>query len=156
MKAMTAQVSAFSQQLNGNSFGVLHWQQLDALWQQIRANPEGWYASQIGEVVPELPLEPDALNRFIAEVDALLRHEHQHDYCGIVYVDNRNQPGFIKIYDPHNLGSFCSHGGATILPRWVLSRIKPERFEEDAPLPGSRQRWWQRMFGRSTHTTADR
>jgi hypothetical protein len=30
-----------------------------------------------------------------------------------------------------------------------MSRNKPERFEEDAPLPGSRQSWWQRMFGRN-------
>jgi len=147
MKEMPETVSAFSQQLNGNFSGMLHWHQLDALWLQVLTQPEGWYASQIGEAAPELPLDTEALSRFIAEVHALLRHEHKHDYCGIVYADNREQPGFIKIYDPHHLGSMCSHGGAAILPRWVLSRVKPERFEEDAPLPGSRQSWWQRMFG---------
>ena len=73
-------VRAFSQQLNGNFAGVLHWQQLDALWCQVLAKPEGWYASQVGEVVPDSALDPDALNRFIAEADALLRHEHQHNY----------------------------------------------------------------------------
>jgi hypothetical protein len=151
MKAMAEPMSAFSLQLNGNFSGVLHWQQLEALWCQVLAKPDGWYVSQIGEVVPQSPLDADALSRFIAEVDALLRHEHQHDYCGIVYADSREQPSFIKIYDPHNLGSFCSHGGATILPRWVLSHVKPERFEEDAPLPGSRQHWWQRIFS-STRT----
>lgn len=149
MSAITEAVSPFSQQLNGNFSGILQWQQLDALWLQVRAKPEGWYASQIGEVAPESPLDAEALSRFIAEVNTLLHHEHKHDYCGIVYVDNREQPGFIKIYDPHHLGSFCSHGGAAILPRWVLSRLKPERFDEDAPLPGSRQSWWQRMFGRN-------
>ena len=151
MTPITEPVSAFSQQLNGNFSGVLHCQQLEDLWRQVLAKPEGWYASQIGEVVPQFPLDADALSRFIAEVDALLRHEHQHDYCGIVYADSREQPSFIKIYDPHNLGSFCSHGGATILPRWVLSHVKPERFEEAAPLPGSRQHWWQRIFS-STRT----
>jgi len=25
--------------------------------------------------------------------------------------------------------------------------MKPERIEDDAPLPGSRRRWWQALFG---------
>lgn len=87
-----------------------------------------------------------ALNLFIDEVDALLRHEHLYDYCGIVYADSRERPTFIKIYDPHHLGSFCGCGGAVIQPRWVLSRVTPERFEEVVPLPGSRQSWWRRLF----------
>ncbi|MDD2880676.1 MAG: hypothetical protein PHQ58_09570 [Rhodoferax sp.] len=138
--------SSFSQQINGNFIGMLHWSQLDDLWLKVRTQPQGWYASQVGEAAPLQPMTTVALNQFIDEVDALLRHEHQHNYCGIVYADSPEQPAFIKIYDPHHLGSFCSHGGAVIQPRWVLSRVQPERFEEDVPLPGSRQSWWQRMF----------
>lgn len=138
--------SAFSQALNGNFIGMLHWAQLDDLWLKVRAQPQGWYASQVGEAAPQEPMNAPVLHQFIDEVDTVLRQEHQHDYCGIVYADSREQPTLIKVYDPHHLGSFCGCGGAIIQPRWVLSRIQPERFEEDVPLPGSRQSWWRRIF----------
>ena len=99
-----------------------------------------------GETAPEMPLDADALKHFVEEMDALLRCEHEHDYCGIVYADDPAQPSLIKIFDPHNLGSSCGSCGYKIPPRWVLSRIKPTRIEDDAPLPNSRKRWWQRLF----------
>lgn len=142
---MTA--TAFSQQLNGNFVGMLDWPQLDALWLRVRSEPQGWYASQSNEAVPTTPLSVDALNHFIDEVDALLRREHKQSFCGIVYADNREQPAFIKIYDPHNMGSFCSCSSAPVQPLWVLSRIKPEPLEEDTPRPGARSSWWRRLFG---------
>ena len=137
----------FSQQLNGHLYGVLHWAQLDDLWIRVKASPEGWYASLAGEAVPTSVLSADALRNFVDEVDALLRREHQQDFCGIVYVDQREQPSFIKIFDPHNLGSSCSRNATPIPPRWVLSRCQPERIEDDAPLPSSRRHWWQRVLG---------
>jgi len=136
----------FTTRLNGEFHGVLRWEELDALWSSVRAEPEGWYASLAGEPAPETPLAADALKHFVAEVDALLRREHEVDYCGIVYVDNPALPNFIKIYDPNNLGSSCGCSGARIPPRWVLSRIKPARIDDDAPLPNNRKRWWQRLF----------
>lgn len=144
---MTETASAFAHQLNGNFLGMLQWQQLDDLWRRVRAEPHGWYASQVGEAVPEAPMDADALNRFVDEVDALLRREHKQDFCGIVFADQREHPAFIKIFDPHNLGSFCSCSSAPIPPRWMLSRTKPERIEDDAPLHSSRRHWWHRLFG---------
>lgn len=88
---MAQTTSAFAQQLDGDFLGMLQWQQPD-LWLRVRAEPQGWYASLIGEAVPE--------------------------------------------------GS-----SAPIPPRWVLSRTKPERIEDDAPLPVSRRSWWQRLLG---------
>jgi hypothetical protein len=76
-----------------------------------------------------------------------LRREHQHNFCGIVYVDSREQPAFIKIFDPHNLGSSCSCSPTPIPPRWVLSRCLPERIDDHTPLPSSRKYWWQRVLG---------
>jgi len=139
--------SDFTLHMNGQFQGILHWPQLDDLWARVRAEPEGWYASLAGEAPPEAPLDAEALGKFVAEVDALLRREHEYDYCGIVYADDPARPSLIKIFDPHNLGSSCGCSGAKIPPRWVLSRMKPERIEDDAPLPGSRRRWWQALFG---------
>jgi hypothetical protein len=144
-RAMTT--VAFSQQLDGNFVGMLDWPQLDALWLRVRAEPQGWYASQSGEAVPTIPLSADGLNHFIDEVDALLRREHKKNFCGIVYADKRAQPGFIKIYDPHNMGSFCSCSSTPVQPLWVLSRIKPEPLEDTTLLPGARASWWRRLFG---------
>lgn len=136
----------FATRMNGEFHGILRWQDLEALWHRVCTEPDGWYASLTGDSAPEAPLAADALKHFVSEVDALLRREHDYDYCGIVYADNPFQPGFIKIYDPHNLGSSCGCSGTKMPPRWVLSRIKPTLIEDDAPLPNSRKRWWQRLF----------
>lgn len=140
-------MSEFTHRMQGQFHGMLHWHQLDDLWARVRAEPEGWYASLVGQPPPEAPLEAEALGNFVAEVDALLRREHEYDYCGIVYADDPARPGLIKIYDPHNLGSSCGCSGVKIPPRWVLSRILPDPIADDAPLPGARRRWWQALFG---------
>jgi len=137
----------FAARMNGQFWGILQWSQLDALWARIKAEPAGWYASLAGEAPPETPLSAEALARLVDEVDALLRREHEYDYCGIVYADDPARPEIVKIFDPNNLGSSCGSCGYKIPPRWVLSRVKPERIEDDAPLPGARRRWWQRILG---------
>ena len=148
---MTRTSSTFSQLLNGNFIGMLHWAELDDLWRRVRAEPLGWYASQSGQLVPTTPMTPDALNGFVDEVDALLRREHKQDFCGIVCADQREQPGFIKIYDPHNMGSFCSCASTPIQPLWVLSRSQPEHITDDSALHDARGSWWQRLFGHPQH-----
>ena len=146
---MTRVAGAFPRQLNGNFVGMLHWAQLDELWRRVRAAPQGWYAGQSGQTVPTAPMTTEALNRFVDEVDALLRREHKQDFCGIVYADHREHPGFIKIYDPHNMGSFCSCSSTPIAPLWVLSRSRPEQVKDESVLHETRGGWWQRLFGQS-------
>jgi len=136
----------FAARMNGGFAGIVSWRQLDDLWSRVLAQPEGWYASLAGADAPATPLTAEALRGFVAELDALLRREHAYDYCGIVYADDPMRPGFIKIYDPHDLGSSCGASGTTILPRWVLSRVVPTRIGNGRPLTGSRRRWWQALF----------
>jgi hypothetical protein len=140
----------FAARMDGRFHGLLQWTDLDALWEKVRTTPEGWYASLIGEVPAKEPLSADALNKLVCELDTLLRHEHDYDYCGIVYVDDPSNPAFIKIYDPHNLGTLCGSSGVRIPPRWVLSRIQPTLIVDDAPLPNGRRRWWQRLLGQTS------
>jgi hypothetical protein len=139
----------FTARLNGRFHGVLAWSRLDELWDRLRASPEGWYVSMSGHSAPAGPTPASAgeLQRFIEEVDSLLRSDHREDYCGIVYVDNPEQPEFVKIYDPNNLGSSCGTQPGRIQPRWVLSRVPPDPIEDAGPLPGNRLRWWQKLFG---------
>lgn len=138
----------FAARLNGRFHGVLAWNHLDDLWARLRAAPEGWYVSMTGQAPDAVaPVPADALDRFIGEVDSLLRKEHREDYCGIVYVDDPQQPAFVKIYDPGNLGSSCGTQPGRVQPRWVLSRMPPDAMADSAPLPGNRRRWWEALFG---------
>ncbi len=86
------------------------------------------------------------LERFIDEIDALLREQHAEAYCGIVYADNPTDPGFIKIYDPDNLGVVCGFSDNPPLPGWVLSLTAPVDLPTALPPPKGRSRWWQRLF----------
>ena len=139
--------SDFLDRMNGSFYGMLRWTELDALWARVRANPEGWYASLSGVEPAQQTMTAAALDTFITEVDSLLRREHEYNYCGIVFADDPEQPSFIKIHDPNNLGSSCGSSGTKIPPRWVLSRIPPALIVDEAPLPNSRRRWWQKLFG---------
>jgi hypothetical protein len=133
---------------NGECFGILRWEQLDALWERVRASAErGWYVYAVGDPVPDEPVEPDALERFLQELDGLLRREHESDYCGIVYTDSRESPSLIKIYDPNNLGMVCGSSEYAPLPGWVLSRPRPVDLPSTFPPPANRRRWWRRIFG---------
>lgn len=137
----------FLNRMDGSFRGMLQWADLDALWARVRANPEGWYVSLVGVEPAQQTMTAAALDTFITEVDSLLRREHDYNYCGIVYADDPERPSFIKIYDPHNLGSSCGSSGVRIPPRWVLSRVPPALIVDETPLPNSRRRWWQKIFG---------
>lgn len=52
---MKSESELFWQQFNGNLKGMLRWEQLDALWQQVRGQPDGWYVAQLGQDVPDGP-----------------------------------------------------------------------------------------------------
>ena len=132
----------------GRFTNILRWHQLDELWARLRQRSDaGWYIYAVGEEVPAQPATDTEFNTFLTEVDTLLRGEHDEDYCGIVYVDDKQAPTLVKIYDPHNLGAVCGSSGAPPpLPGWVLSLLPPEDLNAAFPPPARRRRWWQRLF----------
>ena len=137
----------FARRLVGRFEGILRWQDLDALWARIRDSDRPWYFYQVGSALPDQAIEGNSLNEALAELDALLHQDHDHDYCGIVYADDPARPTLVKVYDPNNLGSSCGSSGQRIPPRWILSLEAPEEVVDDAPMPGNRRRWWQKLFG---------
>lgn len=139
--AETPYLSAF----RGSFTSALRWPQLDALWGQVRAQPEGWFLYAVGEPPPRAPATSADLLRFIEEIDRLLRREHDEDYCGIVYADDPAAPTMVKIYDPNNLGVSCGYSDNPPLPGWVLSRLAPVDLAA-ARQPAGRRRWWKRLF----------
>lgn len=136
----------FLQAFNGRFTATLRWTEFDALWARLREDAAGgWYAYAVGEGPPAAPLEAHEMETLLDRLAALLRREHQEDYCGIVYADQFESPGFVKIYDPNNLGSVCGSSGTRTLPGWILSKLPPVGLQAIAP-PAGRRRWWRRFI----------
>lgn len=143
----TLPATTFLHAFRGSFTSLLKWPDLDAFWQVLESRADAkWYIYAIGEAVPVSPASAAQLKKFIREIDTLLREEHDEDYCGIVYVDDKTNPSFIKIYDPNNLGVTCGFSDNPPLPGWALSLIPPVELNEKTFLSHSRRRWWQRLF----------
>lgn len=141
----SADAAAFHARLRGTFYGILQWQQLDELWDRVKRGQ--WFCYQLGEEAPGNSLQGEELAMRIEALDALLRKEHEYDYCGIVYADDVEEPTLIKVYDPNNLGSACSRSTTPTPPLWILSTVQPPFIESQVPVPHNRKRWWQ-LFSR--------
>lgn len=131
----------------GNTTSLLRWHHLDEFWDVLKQQAANdWFIYAVGEEPPESPASETHLKKFIEEIDVLLHKEHDQDYCGIVYTDNKETPSFIKIFDPNNLGVSCGFSENPPLPGWILSKIKPVELETALNPPNSRRRWWQKIF----------
>jgi len=134
----------------GSLLGMRKWQDLDELWQVLTHNLEKqWYVYALGEPVPVSPLSSQQLAQFIREIDVLLHQEHDEEYCGIVYVDDKDDPAFIKIYDPNNLGVVCGFSDNPPLPGWTLSVYPPVEINQNTFISQKRRRWWQRLMNKA-------
>lgn len=132
----------------GSFTSALRWHQLDALWERLLgASDEGWYIYALGEAPPDMTATPEQVQAFIEEIDKLLRKEHAEDYCGIVYADDMQQPAFVKIYDPNNLGVSCGFSDSPPLPGWIISKLAPCDLPATQASSVNRRRWWRRLFG---------
>lgn len=137
----------FTIKYNGFLQGVLSWQELSGLWQVIRqSRDKSWYVYAVGEIPPQQPATYEQTLTFIESMDELLRREHDHDYCGIVYVDDSTDPGLVKIYDPNNLGVVCGFSEQPPLPGWVMSLAPPVDLPAMTAPTQNRRRWWQKLW----------
>jgi len=132
----------------------LCWHQLADLWRTVNetatdnVNKKEWYIYAVGEAPPEKTVSADELKNFVKEIDVLLRREHDEDYCGIVYTDSTQQPNYIKIFDPNNIGTSCSTAKSPPLPGWILSTLKPIDLPNALTPPNNRNRWWNKLFNK--------
>lgn len=139
--------SPFLEAYTGKLTSILSWDELAVYWQTLKEkNNKNWYIYAVGETPPEQPVSPADFGQFIDEIDLLLRKEHEEDYCGIVFVDKKDGPSMIKIYDPNNLGVVCGFSNNPPPPSWILSRFKPVAIETTGVIPENRKRWWQRIY----------
>ena len=143
MSVKEAYLAAF----RGNFTSTMRWHDLDAFWEILKGcSDDNWYIYAVGEEPPENTADKAYFLNFIDKIDELLHKEHDEDYCGIVYADNKEVPEFIKIFDPNNLGVSCGFSDNPPLPGWILSRLQPVELEAALNPPKNRQRWWQQIF----------
>lgn len=139
-------MSDFRKSYEGMLWAIREWKDWETLLARLMSQSEGWYAYFVGVELPEKPLAVPEFQRFLKEMDLLLRRDHRERYLGIVYVDDREHPQLIKIYDPNHLGASCGSSGKHIPPGWVLSRFPPETLPAPPIIPEGRRRWWQTVF----------
>ena len=141
--------SNFNELFNGKFYGVLRWQQLNHIWDVVKSDEaESRYIYEINESTPETATKNNDLTLKIEQIDLHLRKEHDEDYCGIVYADNLENPEFIKVFDPENLGTSCSIAKTPPLPKWIISKVKPQVLtlkKEDTNKP---KRWIGKLFSK--------
>ena len=137
----------YIQAFRGKFTSVMRWPQLDEFWENLKSQvDDAWYIYAVGETPPEVPVDKASVLKFIDEIDVLLRKDHDEDYCGIVYIDNKETPAYIKIFDPNNLGVSCGFSEKPPLPGWILSKVQPIELEDALYPPNNRRKWWQRIF----------
>ena len=138
---------SFYDAFRGSFTSLMQWAQLDEFWTTVQAKADaGWYIYCIGEPAPAQPRSAAQVQKFMQEVDALLRRDHDESYCGIVYTDSKTDPTFIKIFDPNNLGVSCGSSKNPPLPGWTMTLLPPSHLESKRPLPEGRRRWWQSLW----------
>ncbi len=139
--------SPYIKAYRGSFTSMMRWSHLDDFWAVLNQQADdNWYIYAVGEQPPETPATKDKLLAFIKEIDVLLHNDHDEDYCGIVYANNKITPTFIKIYDPNNLGVSCGFSDKPPLPGWILSKLQPVELETALSPPNNRRRWWKRLF----------
>lgn len=99
-------MSEYLEQFRTGTFrGILRWEQLDALWDAVRAQAErGWYLYTLDDAPPAEPAGAEEVRTFIVEVDLELRRAQARENCGLVYADDRERPAFIQVFHPHKMG----------------------------------------------------
>jgi len=129
-----AAAASFEALYHGYLKGLLQWQQFDTLWAHLRANADGWFVRDFsGTDIPEAPMRAEEFRTFLDEAEAFLRRRHRENYCGFIYLDDLENPTFIKVFDPRKMGTSCSCSTEPVPPRWTISRQKPELVADRAP-----------------------
>lgn len=116
----------FWRSYRGRLIGLLREPDMTAMFDTLKAAPEGWYVFDPQETPSQSPLEGkdflDRLDGIQSQADDWLGDGR----LGFIYADDKQNPTFIKIFDPANMGSSCGCSGEMIWPRWILSQIAPE------------------------------
>ncbi|SGZ85577.1 hypothetical protein BTHERMOSOX_1809 [Bathymodiolus thermophilus thioautotrophic gill symbiont] len=112
-------------QFQGRFIGIMQWDDCRALFDKLSSNPNDWYVYDTSKVVPKTVTNTNDFLDTINNIKKIIKSEHQERYCGIVYTNDLDNPDFVKIFHPNNLGKSCGSSENPPIPQWLLSKIKP-------------------------------
>ena len=115
----------------GRFFGILDWQDVDAFWPRLSATSGDWFVFDPEHPAPKTAATGAELAETLTRAKALINSRRDMSHCGAIYVDDLENPALIKLFDPAAMGSACNISGIPIMPRWIISRIRPD----DMPPP---------------------
>ncbi len=119
-------MSNYINEFQGRFIGIMQWSDCNALLQKLIEHPNDWYLYDTLNPVPENQVDADELIKKLKAIKVILTNEHQERYCGIVYTNDLENPSFVKIFHPKNIGKSCGSSEYPPIPKWLMSKTKPE------------------------------
>lgn len=122
----------------GKFAGILGWPEFDVLWGKLAASDGAWWVFNPSGDAPDQPQTGATFATTLDEARVCVEQMRGRSYCGAVYVDDANHPGFVKVFDPYKMGGVCGSTGERILPRWIFSRRQPDALPLIPEAPGKK------------------
>ncbi|CAB9543292.1 hypothetical protein [uncultured Gammaproteobacteria bacterium] len=133
-------------QFQDRFIGIMQWEDCHALFEKLSNNPNDWYLYNTSKVVPKTVVNANDFLNAINNIKKVIKSEHQERYCGIVYTNDLNNPDFVKIFHPNNLGKSCGSSENPPIPQWLLSKIKPIDIIKRFDLPSEKKGFISKYF----------
>jgi len=122
-------MSNFIERFNGRFNGIMNLEECFEFFNNLKSNPCDWYLYDTDKSPSVETLSKESFIQSIEEIKNIIKTDHSESYCGLVYVDDLNNPEFFKIFHPKNMGKTCGGSDNPPLPRWVFSKTLPENLE---------------------------
>lgn len=120
-------MSDYIEQFQSRFIGIMQWDDCNSLLQLLIENPDNWYLYDTdSNNLPSETISADEFVLTVSEIKQILDEEHKERYCGIVYTNDLKNPTFVKVFHPNNLGKTCGSSENPPIPKWLISKIKPE------------------------------
>ena len=132
-------MSSYIDEFQGRFIGIMQWDDCDALLQKLINQPDGWYLYDTLVSAPNQIIDASVFTENVNRIKKILTDEHQERYCGIVYTNDLENPSFVKIFHPKNLGKSCGSSEHPPIPKWLLSKTKPVNVVEKFGPPKEKQ-----------------
>ena len=129
----------------GRFHGILNWPDVEGFWTEMAASNDDWFIFDSEHAAPDTAASASELAATLTAATTLINTRRDRSHCGAIYVDDIQSPTFIKIFDPAAMGSACNISGIPVLPRWIISRIKPDNVP--APPPPEKPSLFKRLTG---------
>ena len=114
----------------GRFHGFPLWNMLDRFWPVLENSGGAWFIHDLESgVVPDQPASDAEFSAILGSAVEMYAPARSRSFSGVVFVDDVNTPGFVKLFDPWKMGASCGSSGARTMPRYVLTRMQPD------PLP---------------------